>query len=116
MGTKLLVSRIELRLGYKIPRGWGIAYHLWTKDASIILPIPINIIVGSIRKFYYSLLCGWWAYSKIDVINEKVRDKAFDDGIKKGRELERKETIETVKETISEHIKRMDEYFKPRPK
>lgn len=55
---KWIVSRMAVRQGYKIPKMWGIAYYVPDKDIAIVLPIPLNWIVGLARQFWFTLVRG----------------------------------------------------------
>ena len=47
---------VEVEDGSILPRGYGVAWHLWEKDACVAMPIPINLFAGMAR--------GWWFWLK----------------------------------------------------
>lgn len=53
-----VVSRIILKQGYRIPRGWGVSHYLTDRDAAMIFPIPLNWVVGLSRRFWFVLMKG----------------------------------------------------------
>ena len=65
--------------GAEIPKGYGIAYREINSLIAVVYPIPINIIVGSIRRFYFWLTVGHKLY-------EDGYFKGYQEGINKGTE------------------------------
>ncbi len=42
----------------RAPRGYGFSYELWYEDARVCHPVPINLIVGLVRRFWIRLARG----------------------------------------------------------
>lgn len=55
---RLIVTGRELAMGYTIPRWWGKSYRMWNRDAYIIHPVPINLIVRYSRNFWHWVIAG----------------------------------------------------------
>lgn len=99
----LQISRMYLRQGHKIPKGWGIAYWHYHQDIAVILPIPINIITGQVRKAYHALISNKWHLSKID----KMCEEAFKHGKEEGRIIGEAQERHRVEEFIKASVKEM---------
>lgn len=46
--------------GSRIPRGYGIAWHAFDRNAGVAMPLPLNLFAGAARRLYY------WAAKGVD--------------------------------------------------
>jgi hypothetical protein len=68
-----------IREGDRIPNGYGIAYYEAERDAAVIMPIPLNLIVGAWRSFKWHLKCPPWRMTEL-----KAKQRAYQEGYKQG--------------------------------
>ena len=73
-------TKLQIMHGDLIPWGWGIAYYNYTSTTAIILPIPINWLVGWSREAYFVLAQGPRSRRE-----EQIRKIAFEEGRKSGK-------------------------------
>ena len=52
-----LVRRVHR--GERFPRFFGRAWVSWCDDATVAVPIPLNVVVGFLRWLYFATLHGW---------------------------------------------------------
>ena len=67
--------------GQKIPFPYGFAWRRYDRDELVLLPIPFNIIAGTLRLWCFFLLKG---------VRDRELDKAFAAGEDRGYEAGRK--------------------------
>lgn len=67
-----------------LPRGYGIAWINWRQDKAVCLPIPLNSIVGFIRKLWY-----WCKYPRMFYNDSR---QAYNAGLEAGKMLTREKS------------------------
>jgi hypothetical protein len=78
--------RIELPEGEIIPPGYGIAYYNAERPGAVIMPLPLNLIVGGWRAFVWWFKCPPWRF--VELRGRKWQehyDEGFRDGYYRGR-------------------------------
>lgn len=72
----------EIGEGEMFPRGYGIAYRAWYKNRTVCAPIPLNLIIGPLRDFYF-----WLRHrepTKMDIALVQANREGFYEGRKLG--------------------------------
>jgi len=95
--------RKEIKEGEPIPKFYGISYLEPNRLGAICYPIPLNILIGYIRKIYLWFLSGWDFKTGYE--------KGFSEGLVSGRayafNMIKRQVIKNDLEVI---IKRFMEY------
>lgn len=55
-----LVMKIEQ--GLETPRGYGLAWYDIIRGTVVVMPLPLNVLAGMARQFYFWLLGGWYGH------------------------------------------------------
>lgn len=50
--------QITIPEGAEFPRGYGLAYRNWMTLNAVCMPVPLNVIVGAGRRFWFALVHG----------------------------------------------------------
>ena len=100
----------EIREGERIPKGYGIAYREMEKLVAIAYPIPINLIVGGIRRLWLWCMYGHKLY-------EDGYVKGYHKGITEGRDYAFNQfKSQVLRDEVAEIVKNLiaiqDEMFK----
>lgn len=83
-----VVPRIQWRIalpkrriaeGDVIPDGYGIAYYVPDEPITVVMPIPLNLIVGAWRALMWWMKCPPWRFV------EWREERAFERGRRQGR-------------------------------
>ncbi len=53
------LSRFQLEEGMAAPWGWGMAWRDYAREFVVIMPIPLNIVMGVVRRVYLWMLSPW---------------------------------------------------------
>jgi len=77
--------------GEIIPNGYGIAYVEYNSDRAVLYPIPINVVVALIRRFWFWVRGG--AY-----------EGGYDRGYKEGKRIGRKYAFEQYKKQVRKEV------------
>ncbi len=64
---------LELARGDRIPFGWGIAWAMPNQLAYVVLPMPLHVIAGFVRRVWHEFLLGYHGEAS-------VQDAAFTEG------------------------------------
>lgn len=82
-------TRFTVADGYPIPRGWGVAFARFEWRDAVVLPVPLNLIVGVV-------VAAWWrakgGVSRTWLERHVVR--AWRDGYEEGRRDAHREAID----------------------
>ena len=55
----------------RLPRGWGVAWYRLPLMQMVVLPIPLNLVVGAVWRAYWTLARGfrpagpWWIWKRV---------------------------------------------------
>jgi hypothetical protein len=100
------MSRIKrfIREGEMFPKGYGIAWVEQNRYGAVVMPIPLNVIAGHIRKMWFWLQQGDWYKTGYD--------RGYSMGYESGRKYAfeqykhhaRKEIEEEVRTEIAEQM------------
>jgi len=63
----------EVRAGSLSPRGYGVSYHLMDRDAVVMHPIPLNLIIGFCNRVYWKLRAGFRPHEIVHLTKEQQR-------------------------------------------
>lgn len=77
----------KINEGNRAPRGYGRAYFLFLENRYVTLPIPFNIIVGFLRKIWFSLKRGGNFNTGYDDGFAKGKAEGLDLGCRRIREV-----------------------------
>lgn len=89
--------RTELSEGEMIPKGYGIAYRRLDRLTAILYPVPLNMIVTLLNRFWVWLKHGGNLYNN-------GFHKGYDDGYTNGRDYAFNQYKEQVKRQEIENI------------
>ena len=95
MTGHLFVALKRLHQGYRIPRGWGIAWFQYDRDIAVVMPLPLNWIAGWTRNAYYRLMAG-----PRECAFKAVYQRGFMDGEIHGRDIGRAETFDQLERAV----------------
>jgi hypothetical protein len=71
-----LLTRTILH-GHMLPRGYGVAWMHWDKPSAVAMPIPLNLVVGALRR-------AWcWVKAPDALFNDS--HAAYRAGLQEGR-------------------------------
>jgi hypothetical protein len=73
----------DISEGERIPKGYGIAWRYYGCMKTRCYPIPLNLIIRSIRTIYFSIMAGVW-HSKWENELREAYGQGFFDGKKSG--------------------------------
>lgn len=81
----MIISKILIAQGYKIPFWYGCAYYNWESYTMVAYPLGINFIVRWFRLFYL-----WLQKDKPDWIDKLLKEekqKSYDLGFQAGMKI-----------------------------
>lgn len=101
MGWRLVMDHLLIQRGELIPRWYGVAWRMHDMDASVVMPVPLNIFVGLTRRAWH-----WMRFvsAKWSVIDELVI-RSYDRGYAAGRHcrnLERRHAEQDIRAEATE--------------
>lgn len=73
-GWRVVMDNFLVHEGELLPRGYGVAWREYDRDCSVVMPIPLNLIAGSLRRLWHWLRWGWVKNSRIDEAYLRGRD------------------------------------------
>ncbi|HDY68572.1 MAG TPA: hypothetical protein ENH85_12375 [Candidatus Scalindua sp.] len=88
---KFLWPAIDKHMGEKMPRWYGVAYY--TEHIGVCYPVPLNLLVGLIRKLWYWMVRGI-SPSKIDKQISHAYQEGMLEGYKQGTKSRHNRTLE----------------------
>ena len=74
LGWSVMLDNFTIREGAMIPRWYGVAWHAHNRDATVVMPVPLNIVAGLVRRFWQWLQFGWLKPSVLDHTGRFTRD------------------------------------------
>ena len=96
---KLIKIRLELGEGEMIPKGYGVAYRRLDRLTAVFYPIPLNLVVALLNRFWIWLRMGGNLYNN-------GFHKGYDEGYSSGRDYAFNQYKEQVKRQEIENIVR----------
>ena len=67
-----------------MPRGFGEAWRLPELRASVIAPVPLNVLLGICYRLYWCLVWWSWPEDKRETRGNILRHKAYSEGFEVG--------------------------------
>lgn len=73
----LLLRRMDQRMSYALPRGYGVAWYSLTSARAVIMPVPLNVAVAAAFR-------AWW-WLKVPRVLIDDPHAAYQAGLEEGR-------------------------------
>lgn len=55
LGIKLVMNHDRRHQGYEVPKGYGMAWRMYERDASVFMLVPLNWLARRLRHYYLTI-------------------------------------------------------------
>jgi len=93
-------SALDRAVGEQSPWFMGVAWRDWGTERIILLPIPINLVAGWLRRGWYELR-SWGLHDPID----RLVSDAYAQGYAKGRAVALDEALRRIDHQIDHYMR-----------
>lgn len=76
-GWRIVVDNLTIYEGETLPRGYGVAWRDLAMDRVVVMPIPLNVVVGLIRRAWEALRFHTAGASRLDIIRHEARIRGY---------------------------------------
>lgn len=104
MKLRKVLSAVQIEDGGRIPKGYGLAYHIICERKAVFYPIPINLLVNWYRKLKQRTIIP--SLSRL----ERLQFQAYASGQIRGARMER-EGIQREMDIILADLKQEREAY-----
>ena len=121
-GWRVVMDKLSIVRGEQIPRWYGVAWREFDRDCVVVMPIPLNVLVGWARRFWHWLRWGFVRESVLDevmasafqlgrlkatkvdkAISDAAHDAGFQAGLTQGRTEGLTKAADFVEELVEKH-------------
>ncbi len=79
-GWRVVMDNMMIHKGEMLPRWYGVAWREADRDCVIVMPVPINLCAGLLRRVWHWLRYASMSTSALDSLVKRVFDRGYDEG------------------------------------